>query len=224
MSCGRVPRLLTSRAGLPCSRLRQPALWQPASLPSRWETLPTSTGQHSISVMSSLRPFLFHRWPADCPCGPRREPWIFSGRGPFLPWTFAVCHGSPWSLASRHASHRDRGLAGKGATKKKILCGWALQGYLVVGRCRDAWWLGSVRNPCGWAVEGDFAVVGHCRDTWWLGSVRNPCGWALQGYSAVVGHCRDTWWLVTKVSFQSREDNIYFKFNNPTARVGKKKS
>ena len=119
MSCGRVLRPLTSPAGLPCSRLQQPALWQPASFPSRWETLPTLTGRHSISAMSSPRPSLLHRWPADCPCGPRPEPWIFSSRGLVLPWTFAVCHGSPWNLASRHASHWDRGLAGKGATKKK---------------------------------------------------------------------------------------------------------
>ena len=54
-------------------------------------------------------------------------------------------------------------------------------------------------------------MVEHCRDTLQLGSVRILCGWALQGYSA-VGHCRDTWRLVTKVSFQSGEDNIYFKF------------
>ena len=36
------------------------------------------------------------------------------------------------------------------------------------------------------------------------------CEWALQGY-LVVGHYRDIWWLVTKVNFQSGEDNIYFK-------------
>ena len=74
-----------------------------------------SGGAEKVSARTSLR----SRWPADCPCGPRREPWIFSSRGLFLPWIFAVCHGSPWSLASRHASHWDRGLAGKGATKKK---------------------------------------------------------------------------------------------------------
>ena len=78
MSCDRVPRPLTSPAGLPGSRLQQPALWQPASFPSRWETLPTSTRRHSISAMSSPRLSLLRRWPADCPCGPRREPWIFS--------------------------------------------------------------------------------------------------------------------------------------------------
>ena len=53
-------------------------------------------------------------------------------------------------------------------------------------------------------------MVEHCRDTLRVGSVRILCGWALQGYSA-VGHCRDTGWLVAKVSFQSGEDNIYFK-------------
>ena len=69
-----------------------------------------------------------------------------------------------------------------------VLCSWALQGYLVV----------------------EHSAVGHCRDTWWLGTAGILGGWALQGY-LVVGHCGDTWWLVTKVSFQSGEDNIYFK-------------
>ena len=32
----------------------------------------------------------------------------------------------------------------------RILCGWALQGYLVVGQCR--------------ALQG-YSVVGHCRNT-----------------------------------------------------------
>ena len=33
-----------------------------------------------------------------------------------------------------------------------ILCGWALQGYLVAGHCRDTWWLGTA---------GILVVVGH---------------------------------------------------------------
>ena len=74
-------------------------------------------------------------------------------------------------------------------------------------------------------------MVGHCRDTLWLGTAGILCGWALQGY-LVVGHCRDTLrlgtsvkhWLDTKINFQSGEDNICFKSNNPTARVGNKVS
>ena len=78
-----------------------------------------------------------------------------------------------------------------------ILGGWALQGYLVVGHCRDTLRLRTAGILGGWAVQG-YCAAGIL------------CGWALQGY-LVVGHCRDTWWLVTKVSFQSGEDNIYFK-------------
>ena len=81
--------------------------------------------------------------------------------------------------------------------------GWTL------GHCRDTLQSGTAGIFCGWALRG-YVVVEHCRDSLRLGSVRILCGWALQGY-LVVGHCRDTWWLVTKVSFQSGEDNIYFK-------------
>ena len=56
--------------------------------------------------------------------------------------------------------------------------------------------MGTAGILCSWALQGYFAV-GHIHK-------------ALQGYS-LVGHCRDTWWLVTKVSFQSGENNIYFK-------------
>ena len=118
----------------------------------------------------------------------------------------------------------------------RILCGWALQGYLVGGHCRDTWWLGNAGVLCDAALQG-YPAVGHCRDTqqlgtagilggWdtlrlgksskhcrdthWLGIAGILGGWALQGY-LVVGHYRDTWWLVTKVSFQSGEDDIYFQ-------------
>ena len=82
-----------------------------------------------------------------------------------------------------------------------IFCGWALQGYLVVGHW-DTWWLGPAKTErilCDGTLLG-YSAVGHCRDTWWLGTVGILCGWALQGCSA-VGHCRDTWalqghWLV----------------------------
>ena len=93
----------------------------------------------------------------------------------------------------------------------------------MVGHCRDTWWLGTAGILgagilCGSALQG-YSAVGHCRDTHWLGTAGILGGWALQGYFA-VGHCRDTlWfgtagmdsWLVTKVSFQWGEDNIYFK-------------
>ena len=69
----------------------------------------------------------------------------------------------------------------------------------MVGHCRDTLQLGTAGILDGWALQG-YLVVGQCRDT-----LRS----ALQG-DLVVGHCRDTWWLVTKVSFQSGEDNIYF--------------
>ena len=90
----------------------------------------------------------------------------------------------------------------------------------MVEHCRDTHWLGTAGILIGWTLQG-YSLVGHCRDTYWLGTAGILIGWALQGY-LVVGHCRDTWWLVTKVSFQSGEDNIYFNSNNPTAKVGKK--
>ena len=45
-----------------------------------------------------------------------------------------------------------------------ILFGWALQGYLVVGHCRDTLELGTAGILCSWALQGLFAV-GHCEDT-----------------------------------------------------------
>ena len=89
----------------------------------------------------------------------------------------------------------------------RILCGWALQGYSVVGHCRDTLQLGAagilciwaLRILCGWALQG-YSAVGHCRDTvrdtLQLGTARILGGWALQRYSA-AGHCRDTLWLGT---------------------------
>ena len=79
----------------------------------------------------------------------------------------------------------------------RILCGWALQGYLVVGHCRDTLrlgtsvrhyrdthWLGTARILGGW---GGYVVVGDCRDTLRFGAARVFGGWAPQGY-LVVGH------------------------------------
>ena len=75
-----------------------------------------------------------------------------------------------------------------------------LQGHLVVvGHCRDTWWLGTAGTLGGWALQGHL-VVGHCRDTWWLGTA-----------GLVIGHCRNTWWLGTEVCFQSGEYNIFSK-------------
>ena len=74
----------------------------------------------------------------------------------------------------------------------RMFCGRALQGYLVVGHCRDTlqlgtaanfFWLDAARILCGWALQ-EHLVVGRYRDT--------LCGWALQGH-LVVGHCRDAW-------------------------------
>ena len=42
----------------------------------------------------------------------------------------------------------------------RILCGWALRGYLVVEHCRDTLRLGSVRILSGWALQG-YLVVAH---------------------------------------------------------------
>ena len=61
-----------------------------------------------------------------------------------------------------------------------IFCGWALQGYLVVGRCRDILRLGI--------------SVKRCRDIHWLGTAGILDGWALQGYLVVAGILR---WLGT---------------------------
>ena len=105
---------------------------------------------------------------------------------------------------------------------------------MVVAHCRDTWWLGTAGIHCGSALQG-YPVVGHCRDTLRLGTAGILGGWALQGYFAVghirealqgyslVGHCRDTWWLVTKVSFQSCEDNIYFKISQTHCEGGEQK-
>ena len=81
-----------------------------------------------------------------------------------------------------------------------ILCFWALQGYLGVGHCRDTLRLGT--------------SVKHCRDTHWLSTAGIITWWLGTG---------DTWWLVTKVSFQSGEDNIYFKISQPHCEGGQKK-
>ena len=54
-----------------------------------------------------------------------------------------------------------------------------------------------------------------------MGTAEILGGWALQGY-LVVGHCRDTWWLVTKITFQSGEDDIYFKIEQPHCKGGEK--
>ena len=134
----------------------------------------------------------------------------------------------------------------------KILCGWALQGYSAVGHCRDTWWLGTAGILGGWALQG-YSAVRRCRDTMRLGTAGILCWWALQGYLGVghcrdtlrlgtsVNHCRDihwlgtagiitwwlgtgdTWWLVTKVSFQSGEDNIYFKISQPHSEGGEQR-
>ena len=87
-------------------------------------------------------------------------------------------------------------------------------------RCKniDTLLLGTPGILIGWALQG-YSAVGHCRDTLRLGTAGILGGWALQGY-LVVGHCRDTWWLVTKVSFQSGEDNIYLKIEQPHCEGG----
>ena len=69
----------------------------------------------------------------------------------------------------------------------------------MVGRCRDTLQLGTAGILGGWALQGclvvghcrDDTLVGQCRDTVRLGAAGTLCGWALQGY-VVVGHFRDT--------------------------------
>ena len=75
-----------------------------------------------------------------------------------------------------------------------ILGGWALQGYLVVGQCKDTLWLG---------LQG-YSAVGHCRDIWWLGTAGILGGWSRKSASSRAR---------TTSTLQS---------NNPTARVGNK--
>ena len=74
-----------------------------------------------------------------------------------------MCHGSPWSMASRHASHWDRGLAGKGATKKKkpndctISCSDNVLGSLEMRHRLDAQllaWASKVADHLGSSVLG----------------------------------------------------------------------
>ena len=86
-----------------------------------------------------------------------------------------------------------------------------LQGYLVVGHCRNTLRLGTEDTlQLGKALRA-YSAVGHFRDTWWLGTARILCGWALQGYS-VVGHCRNALPLSTAVRLLvERKDNIDFK-------------
>ena len=120
-----------------------------------------------------------------------------------------------------------------------ILGGWALQGYLVVGHCRDTLRLGTAGILGGRALQG-YLVVGHCRDTWWLGTAGILGDWAQQGY-LMVGHCRDTlrkhcrdthWlgtagilggWSLKSASSRARTTST-LKSNNPTARVGNKQN
>ena len=83
----------------------------------------------------------------------------------------------------------------------------------MVGHCKDTLQLGSVRIPCGWALQR-YLVVGHCKHTLRLGTTRILCGWALQG-DLVVGHCRDSWWLVTKVSPHPGEFQIPHRVARP---------
>ena len=118
---------------------------------------------------------------------------------------------------------------------------------MVVGHCRDTWWLGTAGILGAWALQG-YSAVGHCRDTWWLGTAGILCGWhckdtlrlgtarilggsALQGYLA-VRHCRDALRLGTagilcggalhEYSKQRARTTLNLKSNNPTVRVGNK--
>ena len=66
----------------------------------------------------------------------------------------------------------------------RILCGWALQGYLVVGHCRDIWWLGTAGILCGWAHPLSIAgILIGLR----LGTARILGGWSLKYPTARVG-------------------------------------
>ena len=81
----------------------------------------------------------------------------------------------------------------------------------AVERCRHTLrlLLGTAGIFGGRALQG-YLVVGHCRDTWWWGTAGILGGWALQGYSA-VGNCRDTLPLRTAVRLRAEgEDNLDF--------------
>ena len=49
--------------------------------------------------------------------------------------------------------------------------------------CRDTLRLGSVRILCGWALQG-YLVVRHCRDTLRLGTAGILGGWSLKSASS----------------------------------------
>ena len=82
-----------SPAGLPCSGLRQPALWQPACCPSSWAMLPTWTGSTrsqrcprrdlapaGFAVSSGFFPTV------DCSClGPSHRAGRLGARFPVMP-------------------------------------------------------------------------------------------------------------------------------------------
>ena len=70
----------------------------------------------------------------------------------------------------------------------RILCGRALQGYFSVGHCRDTLRLGTSVKHCR-ETHWLSAAVRRCRDTCWLGTAGIPCSRGLQGYFA-VGHIR----------------------------------
>ena len=63
-----------------------------------------------------------------------------------------------------------------------ILCGWALQGYLVVGHCTDTLWLGTTRILGDWALQA-YSSAGHCKDFLPLGTAGTRCHGALQAGS-----------------------------------------
>ena len=73
-----------------------------------------------------------------------------------------------------------------------VLGGWTLQGHLVVGHCRDTWWLGA---------------AGTLR----LGTAGTLGGWGTAGMLC-GGPCRDALRLGTAVRLQAEgEDNMDFK-------------
>ena len=53
----------------------------------------------------------------------------------------------------------------------------------AVGHCRDTRQFGTGGMLCGWALQG-YVVVGHCRDTWWLGTAGILGGWSLKSASS----------------------------------------
>ena len=86
-----------------------------------------------------------------------------------------------WALKYKFADARCKNALRLLLVTAGILDGWALQDTVRLGSAGILCWLDTAGMIfCGGTLQRH-VVVGHCRDTWWLGSAGVLWGWALQG-------------------------------------------